>query len=359
MPIPQQRDAEQSRKQLASWLARKVGADGEVELSELRSPGTTGFSNETLLFDAMWSAGGERYEEAYVVRVAPTGYSLFPDATFDTQYRALRLVGEHSSIPVPRVRWLEEDPAVLGAPFFLMDAVAGQAPSDSPPYHVSGWLHDVSPEHRAKVWWGAIDTIAELHRLDWQQLDVAFLERPQLGARGLPQILAYDEHFLETVERTEPLPIARRALAWLQANQPPGGPLVLSWGDARIGNVLYDDAGERVAVLDWEMVMLAPPALDVAWAMFVDRHHCEGCGVPRLAGFPSAEETVARYEERSGRPLADLDYFEVFAAFRFTVIMARIYSILKEWGLVEAGSPMVQDNNVSRLTEQLLAERGI
>ena len=359
MPIPEQRDAEQSRKQLATWLTGKVGADGEVTLSELRSPGATGFSNETLIVDAGWSAGGERHEGTYVVRVAPTGYTLFPDATFDTQHRALRLIGEHTSIPVPHVRWLEEDPTVLGAPFFVMDAVAGQAPSDSPPYHVSGWLHDVPPDHRTKVWWGAIDTIAELHQVDWQRLDVAFLERPEKGARGLPQILAYDEDFLASIERTEPMPLARRALVWLVANQPTGGPLVLSWGDARIGNVMDDDACDRVAVLDWEMVTLAPPALDVAWALFVDRHHCEGCGVPRLEGFPSAAETIARYEERTGITLTDLDYFEVFAAFRFTLIMARIYSMLKEWGIVEADSPMVQENNVTRMTERLLDERGI
>ena len=80
----------------------------------------TGFSNETLIFDAGWSSGGERHEGTYVVRVAPTGYTLFPDATFDTQHRALRLIAEHTSIPVPQVRWLEEDPAVLGAPFFVM-----------------------------------------------------------------------------------------------------------------------------------------------------------------------------------------------------------------------------------------------
>ncbi len=358
MPIPAQRNAEQSRKQLAAWLATKVGADGEAELSELRGPDSTGFSNETLIFDAVWSAGGQRHEETFVVRVAPTGYSLFPEAAFDTQYRALRLLGEHTPIPVPRVRWLEEDPAVLGAPFFLMEAVHGQAPSDKPPYHVSGWMHDVSPEHRARIWWGAIDTIAELHRQDWRELDLGFLQRPGEPAPGLTALIAYDEHFLDTVERVEPVPVARRALDWLKAHRPPEESLVLSWGDARIGNVMYDDAGDRVAVLDWEMVTLAAPELDVAWALFVDRHHSEGCGVPRLAGFPSAEETVARYEERSGIALRHLDYYTVYSAFRFCVIMAKILLIMKDWGLVEPDSPVVRDNNVTRLTEGLLAEHG-
>ena len=360
MPIPQQRDAEQSKKSLGTWFAGVLSSDGDVGLSDFRGPGATGFSNETLIVDASWMTAGEARSETFVVRVAPTGYTLFPDAQFEVQYRVLRALTEHSPVPVPTVRFFEQDPSVLGAPFFVMDEVVGVVPPDSPPYHISGWLHDVSPDVRERIWWGAIDTMAELHSLDWRTLDLdEFLDHPDLGEPGLPQQLAYYEAFLDSVEKDEQVPMARRALAWLKDNVPTEPEdLVMCWGDARIGNVMYDDHGNRLAVLDWEMVALGSPSQDVAWAWFLDRHHSEGCGVPRLEGFPTKEATVARYEERSGLPLRSMDYYEVFAGFRFCVIMARLAVIFKDWGLVPADDAMAQENTVTRLTETVLTERG-
>jgi aminoglycoside phosphotransferase (APT) family kinase protein len=351
VPIPAQRDTEQTRAALSAWLATALGAAGEVSLGELRGPGATGFSNETLIVDASWTAGGHEQQSSYVVRVAPTGYSLFPDAAFDTQYRVLNAL-KATSIPVPTVRWYETDPAVLGAPFFVMDEIRGRVPPDNPPYHMAGWLFEVTPEHRERIWWGAIDAMADLHRLDWRDLGLGFL------TGGLGDGLAYYESFLASVEKDEAVPVARRALDWLRRNLPPDEPRVLTWGDARVGNVMYDDDGAVLAVLDWEMVGLGTPAQDVAWALFLDRHHSEGCDVPRLDGFPSTAETVSHYEERSGQTLSHLDFYEVYSAFRFTVIMGRLAVIFKDWGLLPPDDAMAQDNTVTRLTERVLAERG-
>ena len=356
MPIPAQRDVEQSRKSLATWFAGVLAADGDVTLSEFRGPGATGFSNETLIVDAAWTSGGEPSTHTFVVRVAPTGYALFPDAAFDVQHKVLTALNDDGTIPVPTVRWYETEPSVLGAPFFVMDEVLGQVPPDNPPYHISGWLHDVEPAVRERIWWGAIDTMADLHRLDWRALGLDFLAVPDAG---LTQQLAYYESFLEQVERTEAVPMARCALTWLKDNLPTSEePLVLCWGDARIGNVMYDEQGERLAVLDWEMVTLGSPSQDVAWAWFLDRHHSEGCGVPRLEGFPSQSATVERYESRSGIRLQEMDFYEVFAAFRFCVIMGKLAVIFKDWGLLQADDAMAQENTVTKLTGTVLAERG-
>jgi aminoglycoside phosphotransferase (APT) family kinase protein len=352
MPIPTQRDAVDSARKLAAWLAPKLGADGSVELGEFRGPGATGFSNETLIVDGTWTAGGVAQSGSWVVRVAPTGYTLFPDSAFDVQYRVLTGLAAHSNVPVPRVLWYEQDPSFLGAAFFVMEEVHGVVPPDNPPYHMGGWLFDVSEQVRERIWWGCIDTIAELH-----QTDASALGLPGL-LEGLPAQLAYYERFLEQVEEHEQVPVARRALEWLKANQPTPEESVLCWGDARIGNVMYDDAGNRLAVLDWEMVSLGSPAQDVAWALFLDRHHSEGMDVERLPGFPSTEQTIARYERLSGRTLRNLDYYEVFAGFRFSVIMGKLAHIFKDWELIPADHDMGQNNNASRLTEKVLAERG-
>lgn len=353
MPIPAQRDVAESSRKLAAWLAPRLDADGEVTLSEFRGPGATGFSNETLIVDGTWTSAGEPQSGTWVVRVAPTGYTLFPDAAFDVQYRVLTGLAAHSKVPVPKVLWYEQDDAVLGAPFFVMEEVKGIVPPDNPPYHVDGWLKtDATPEVRERIWWGCIDTIAELHQTSHEPLGLHHM------LDGLPAQLAYYEAFLESVEKDEAAPTARKALAWLKENQPAPEPSVLCWGDARIGNVMYDEQGNRLAVLDWEMVSLGAPAQDVAWAMFLDRHHSEMMEVPRLEGFPSKEATIARYESATGRKLENLDYYEVFAGFRFSVIMARLAVIFKDWGLLPADNDLAQNNHASRLTEIVLAERG-
>lgn len=352
MPIPAQRDVEQSAKQLAAWLAPKVGADGDVALSEFRGPGATGFSNETLIVDASWTAGGAPVTETLVVRVAPTGYSLFPDAAFEAQHDMLVTLGTRTEVPVPTVRWYERDPGVLGAPFFVMDFIDGLVPPDNPPYHAGGWLLDVTPEVRERIWWGAVDTIAQINALDHGALDLP----PMLT--GLADQLAYYERFLESVEKDEPVPMARRALAWIKDHLPEDDGTVLCWGDSRIGNVMFSPAGERLAVLDWEMVTLGSPSQDIAWAWFLDRHHSECLDVPRLEGFPSKEATVARFEAKSGLSAKEFDFYEVFAGFRFCVIMARLAVIFKDWGLLPPDDAMAQENTVTRLTATVLEERG-
>jgi aminoglycoside phosphotransferase (APT) family kinase protein len=350
MPIPAQRDAAESSRRLAAWLSPRVG--GDVTLGEFRGPGATGFSNETIIVDGTWSVDGVEQAGSWVVRVAPTGYTLFPDAAFDVQLTVLVGLDRLGVVPVPKVLWQEQDPSILGAPFFVMEEVQGIVPSDNPPYHVGGWLHEVSTDVRERIWWGCIDTIAELHQTDPAAVGLKGL------LDGLDEQLDYYEKFLDQVEEFEQVPVARRALAWLQANKPAPEPSVLCWGDARIGNVMYDESGNRLAVLDWEMVSLGAPAQDIAWAMFLDRHHSEGMDVPRLEGFPSAEETIARYEAKSGLTLKNLEYYEVFAGFRFSVIMGKLAHIFKDWELLPADHDMAQNNNASQLTEKVLAERG-
>jgi aminoglycoside phosphotransferase (APT) family kinase protein len=346
MPANSQRDVEQSKKALATWLGEKVGA--EVSLGEFGGPGATGFSNETIIVDATY--GGQT--EKLVVRVAPTGYTLFPDAAFEEQYTILVTLADKTSIPVPTVRWYETDPAVLGAPFFIMDFIDGLIPPDNPPYTLDGWLKEATPEIQEKVFWGAIDSIADI-----AALDPATLELPTL-LHGLDAQLDYYEGFMVGVEQQEELAVARRAFAWLKDNKPEDDGTVFCWGDSRVGNVMYTPTGDRLAVVDWEMACFGSPSQDIAWTWFLDRHHAEGMGAPRLPGFPSKEAMIARFEERSGRSAKAFDYYELFAGFRFCVIMGRLTVIFKDWGLIPADNDMASNNAPARLTEQMLNEKG-
>ena len=125
MPIFEQRDQEQARRSLSTWLAGQLPGAADVLVSELGGPAATGYSNETILLDASWREDGEKHHEGFAVRVKPSSHTVFLDSEFETQYRVLKILGEKTDIPVPRVSWYEDDEAVLGSPFFVMEQVEG------------------------------------------------------------------------------------------------------------------------------------------------------------------------------------------------------------------------------------------
>ena len=102
------------------------------------------------------------------------------------------------------------------------------------------------------------------------------------------------------------------------------------------------------------MVTLGNPEQDLAWWLFLDRHHSEGISAPRLPGFPGHDETVARYAELTGRPVEHLRYYEVWAGFRFAVIMMRLAQQMMQYGTLPADSDFETNNTVTRLLARLL-----
>ena len=105
MPIPEQRDLEEARGILAGWLAAQLPDVDDVTVGPIQGPALTGFSNETLLFDATWTRDGQPVTESLVLRVKPTQHTVFLEADFEQQYLVLRTLGEHTPVPVPPVRW--------------------------------------------------------------------------------------------------------------------------------------------------------------------------------------------------------------------------------------------------------------
>jgi aminoglycoside phosphotransferase (APT) family kinase protein len=256
-----------------------------------------------------------------------------------------------TGVPVPRVHWLEaEDASVVGAPFYVMGRIAGRVPSDRPPYPLDGWVKELAPADQARIWWGGIESMAAIHNLDWRALGFGFVDKPELGRTGLDQQMAFYERYLRWAARGKPQPIAEAAWEWLKRNTPVDEPDSLVWGDARIGNIIFEPNGTApLAVLDWEMVTHGNGEEDLAWAIFLDRHHSEGMGAPRLPGFPSYEETIARYEELTGRKTRWQKFYTVFAGFRFAVIMSRIAQQMVHYGVMPADSTFETNNTVTQL----------
>lgn len=355
MPTMWQRDLEADRARLTAWLQRQLPDATELRISDLVAPQSSGFSNETLLFDLEYARGGHAHRDPMVVRIEPMGEGVFPEYDLGLQFRTMQRLAA-TDVPVPRMYWIEEhDRSVLGGAFYVMGQVKGRVPTDQPPYHTGGWMTEVSPAERAAIWWGGIETLAKIHRLDYRALGFSSLERPALGSTPLDWQITYYTRYMKWAANGRPQPTAEAAFDWLVRHKPSGEPTVLSWGDARIGNIIF--AGTMpAAVLDWEMVTLGSPEMDLAWSIFLDRHHSEGLGVPRLEGFPSYEDSVERYEALTGHRVRHLHYYQVFAGFRFAVIMTRIAHQMVTYGVMDevGGNAFAVDNTVTRLLAKLL-----
>jgi len=355
MPTPWERDLDDTREKLTGWLATVMPDASDIAVANLAAPSASGFSNETLLFDLSWKEAGERRNRAMVIRIQPTGFQVFPSYDLGLQFRTMKLLAP-TNVPVPEVYWLEEaNTDLFGAPFYVMGQVKGRVPPDNPPYHQAGWLTEAAPSERAAIWLAGFEAMAKIHRLDYRAAGFGFLEAPELGATGLDEQITRYEKYLEWAARGKTQPTTEAALAWVQANRPREEPRCLVWGDARIGNIIFDGT-KPAAVIDWEMVCTGSPEMDVGWAIFLDRHHSEGINTPRLEGFPSYEETIAHYEKHSGHAVAHLHYYQVFAGFRFAVIMIRIAQQLVEYGIMnrETGEAFELNNTVTQLLAKLL-----
>jgi aminoglycoside phosphotransferase (APT) family kinase protein len=351
MGLPDLRDPEATRQTLEGWLAARLPGATDVALGPISTPAGSGFSNETLLLDATWIEGGEAQAESFVIRVEPTQYRVFLDVDLERQFRVMEALGAKTDIPMPPTRWFEPDPSVLGAPFAVMAKVDGRAAPDSPPYTTEGWIVELSAGQRASMWDQALQVLGRLHTLDIDAAGVGFLrDTPYNG--NAAQLELYERGHAWACGGA-PNPTIDDALVWARDHLPPDRRETLVWGDARPGNILFRDAAP-VAVLDWEMVALGDPQLDLGWWLFLDRHQSEGYGVENPDGIPSLDDQAARWRALTGFDHPDLEWHEVFAGIRFGVVMERIASLGKGLGMIPADFPMERDNAVTRILARLL-----
>jgi aminoglycoside phosphotransferase (APT) family kinase protein len=318
------RDYAATAPRIAQWLEGRLGSD--VTIANLRTPHGAGLANETLLFEASYGAGGERRSRGLVVRVKPTAVQLFPDPDFDGLYRLLETLRGHGEVKVPEVLWREDDPAVVGAPFFVMEMLRARTPISQPAYTASGWLAEATPAQRRTAWTTAVAGLASVHRVPGDL--VAFIGWPQYGPTGEDQQLGYWAHYGRWCGF--PLPDEVLALGeWVEAHRPHDPGVHLSWGDARIGNMMFGDDFQLAGVLDWDQMSLADPRHDLTWWLYFDNHYSVGVGVPRPEGMGDRAETIALWEDLTGLRSGDLTWYEVFMAYKLSMISMKTFMAAK------------------------------
>jgi aminoglycoside phosphotransferase (APT) family kinase protein len=332
MAVATRRDPDATKETLEGWLAARLAVPS-VAVADLQLP-RAGFSNETILATARWTNGDGSHERPFVLRIEPSSHQLFPQSDAMRQARVMQgLAGE---VPVPVVWLAEDDPSVLGAPFFLMDRVEGRIPSDMPSWHERGWTTALSPSERGILYDNGLVALVRLHRVDWRST-VGFLEPPGEGT-ALDRYLAHVAHWYEWCEpsrRFTPESIDA-AMSHVLDHRPDDPGAQVSWGDARVGNMVFDDDLAVAAMLDWEGATIGPVGIDVGWWLMFEEFLCEGQGLPRLEGVPGRQGTIERYEELSGQPVVAIEYYEILAALVFALINSRLADLLISGGKVDA-----------------------
>ncbi|OBK16627.1 phosphotransferase family protein [Mycobacterium asiaticum] len=322
-----QRDLDATRGQLANWFEHKFGAP--VEIGELRPANrAAGWSSVSLLF----SVDGSR---EFVVRIPPSGGGIYAEYDLAGQTRTQQFLHEYQ-IATPAPIHYEPDPSWLGSSFLVMPRIAGHTPSDTS-YATRGWLHGAGPEVQRRVHDSFLDTLVALQRVPAGQ--APWLERPQ--GVGNAAELAWWYDYVKWATDTQVPALITAAFEWLHRHQPEDpSRLAVCWGDARLSNAIFDDEGQIVGVLDWEQACLCPAETDFAWWLATRRQTMEVNGIqadPELPGFESRQHVIERFEERIGRPLRSLQWYEIFAMVRMGCCILRVQWLLRSMGQRDHG----------------------
>lgn len=339
------------RAPLAQWLAERLGVD-VVKIGCLSRPGG-GRSNDTIQFDAAWRERGLARREALVLRREQTGHHIFRAPDVVREFQVLSGLAP-SWVPVPRVRWAETDPSVLGAPFFVMHAVPGLVPLARPSIHSHGWLPSLTTMERDRLWRSALDAMVAVHAVDWAASHSFLLDGVPANASVAHHLDGFVDWYRWAAAGRE-YPITDAALEELVQHRDAtdAAAPTLVWGDARVGNMIFGSDHRVAAVIDWEIASIGPPEIDVGHWLFFDRFATDAIGVEPLPGWPDRAATVARYEERSGRGLGDIEWFEMLEELVIATTLIRQSDDRVARGLASPDTRMGHDNTVT----QMLARR--
>jgi aminoglycoside phosphotransferase (APT) family kinase protein len=257
-----------------------------------------------------------------VLRRPPRG--PLPPSAHDV-LREARLLTALAPTPVrtPRVLAVCADETVIGAPFYVMERVAGEVITNRLPTELD------SQAERDRIADELIDALVELHAVDWRGAGLDGFGKPTgYLERQVRRFTGLWEH-----NRTRELPAVEQLASWLAQNMPSSPPATVVHGDYRLGNTMFATRApaELTAILDWEMATIGDPLADLGYMMIHWHQAGDQLGgfnlqaVTTLPGFPSRQEMIARYEQRSGRSMQAFDWYVTLALWKGVVFMEGNY----------------------------------
>lgn len=309
---------------LRVWMAATVPSHvpAGASLSVRQFP--AGFSNLTYRLTVQ----DEHVSRAYVLRRPPRGVK--PGVAHDMAREHGILSALHPlGVPVPEPVARCDDPAVIGAPFYLMTHVDGVILRGEPPASLMSEL-SVLPVRMAALSGTFVDTLVQLHAVPVAGTPLASLGRPDGYVQR--QVMGWTKRW--HAARTSEVPDLDAVAVWLDANRPPESGAVLVHNDFKLDNlVLSPDCAVVRAILDWEMATIGDPLMDLGtslayWVEAGDApvFHSLGLGITALPGSCTRAQLVQAYGEASGRDISRAAFYYAFGLFKVAVIAQQIYA---------------------------------
>ena len=301
MPAPV--DLAELTDQLLAWAVAHY--DGSVAVQGVSTmPGHAGLS---FGFDVV---RGDEVLDALVMRVPPKGVRRSGNTDVLRQVPLLQAMW-WAQVPVPEVRWWDDDERWFGVPFTMVERLPGETLDVR--RAVGAGRVDRAEVHDA--FGQAVDALAAIHRVDWRTA-LADWQQPRVLA---DEVLFWDR-LLDKAAESEWVPLGRSTRDQLLATMPTDADIGVFHGDYQTGNLLFD-AGRLVAVLDWEISGIGAQLLDLGWLLMMNDPASWANG-DALAVVPPFDELVDRYGATSGRfvRLDEVAWFRALAGYRFGVI---------------------------------------
>jgi aminoglycoside phosphotransferase (APT) family kinase protein len=325
------------RQPLEAYLDAHGIGSGRVEAERIGE----GHSNITFLL---------RRGEARVVLRRPPRPPLPPSAHDVLREARLLRALEGTPVRVPRVLAVGDDEAVLGVPFYVMEEIHGSVLASAIPEPLD------TPAERRRTSEELVDALVEVHSVDWQACGLDGYGKPTgYLERQLRRFGGLWEH-----NKTRELDVVEELGEWLREHMPESPESTIVHGDYRLGNVMMADSApaELVAIFDWELSTIGDPLADVGYltVTWVEPNDPEDTmfanlnAVTRREGFLTREELIARYEDRSGRSMPALNWYQALALWKAAVFMEGNYKRFQAGhsddaylGLFDRGVPMLAE----------------
>jgi aminoglycoside phosphotransferase (APT) family kinase protein len=298
-------------EKLSAWMDAQGLAPGAIARVELLAGGT---QNILLRF--------ERGGRAFVLRRPPPHLRKNSNETMRREARVLAAIAG-SEVPHPALIAACPEEDVIGAAFYLMEPIEGFNPTTGLPAYHAG-----DPAVRRAMGFSLVDAIAALGAIDYEQVGLEGFGKPESYLeRQVPRWRAQLESYSELDGYPGPdIPGVERVAQWLESNRPTTFTPGILHGDYHLSNVMYAfDSPDLAAVVDWELSTIGDPLLDLGW-LLATWPGPEGPSAGTIAatpwdGFPSADELVARYRERSARDLSAIEWYGVLACYKLGIIL--------------------------------------
>lgn len=228
-----------------------------------------------------------------------------------------------AGFPVPEILAVYEGDDLLGVPFYVMTYLDGEVITDAVPAAL-----DAEAERR-NTGLALVDTLAKLHTIDVTEGELASLGRP--AGYLTRQVERFGSLWSDMQERA--IPEIGEVRSWLAEHIPTSPKPALVHGDYRLGNLMFDKtAPARVlAVLDWEMATLGDPLADLGYLAATYSEPGSPSTTMHLSpvtaepGYPSLDELVSRYAERTGLDTSALAWYKALAYWKAAIFSEAIY----------------------------------